>query len=53
MNDKKFLQWIYDRLMYKHGENKDYDYMHKLKAIITNYDADKITPNITGADNGK
>lgn len=34
MNDKEFLQWIYYRLVEVHGENKNYDYMHRLKEII-------------------
>lgn len=34
LNDKEFLQWIYDRLLNVHGENKHYDYMHRLRAII-------------------
>ena len=34
MDDKQFLQWIYDRLIYVHDENELYAYMHRLKAII-------------------
>lgn len=34
MNDKEFLQWIYYRLAEVHSENKNYDYMHRLKEII-------------------
>ena len=34
MKDKEFLQWIHDRLVEVHGENKDYDYMHRLRRII-------------------
>ena len=45
MKDKKFLQWIYDRLKYVHNENEYFDYMHKLKSIIENTPKDKITPN--------
>ena len=43
MTDKHFLQWIYDRLQYEHGENIRLDYMHKLKAIIKEYDGTKDT----------
>ena len=45
MNNVEFLQWIYDRLVNVHGENESYDYMHKFKAIIANYDKYKITLN--------
>ena len=45
MNDKEFLQWLYDRLEQVHNESKYVDYMHKLKSIIADYPKDKITPN--------
>jgi hypothetical protein len=32
--DVKHLQWLYDRMVNVHGENKDYDYMIKFKEII-------------------
>lgn len=32
--NEKFFQWIYDRLVYVHGENPDVDYMHSLKDRI-------------------
>ena len=28
--DSEFLQWVYDRLVIVHGENKHTDYMQKL-----------------------
>ena len=34
MTDKKFLNWIYDRMIYVYGENKSVDYMVKFKEII-------------------
>lgn len=34
MTDSEFLQWVHDRLEYVHGENHNYDYMHRLRAII-------------------
>ncbi len=46
MNDKDFLQWIYDRLKYQYNENINVDYMSKLKCIIEDYDNDKVTPNV-------
>ena len=41
MKDKKFLEWLRDRLMYTYKENKSLDYMHKLQGIIDNYPEDK------------
>lgn len=32
--NKKFFQWIYDRLVFIHGENPDVDYMRSLKDRI-------------------
>jgi len=34
MNDKEFLQWIWDRLKFQHGENPNVDYMRNFKRII-------------------
>ena len=41
MKDNPFLEWIRDRLIEVHKENKDLDYMHKLQGIIDNYPEDK------------
>ena len=38
MKDKQFLIFIHDRLEKVHGENRNIDYMHKLRAIIYNTD---------------
>lgn len=46
MNDKEFLMWIHQRLNQVHGENKNSDYMWKLRAIIANTPEDKVTPNL-------
>lgn len=46
MNDKQFLKWIHDRLKEVHGENENYDYMHKLRNIIRATPGDQETPNI-------
>ena len=34
MTDKEFLSWIYDRMIYKYGENENMDYLHRFKRII-------------------
>lgn len=43
LTDKEFLQWIHDRLEFVYKENKTYDYMYRLKAIIDNYSDKKTT----------
>jgi len=48
MNDKDFLIWLHKRLENVHNENPNYDYMHKLRAIIANTPNDRFTPNVTG-----
>ncbi len=48
MKDKRFLQGIHDRLEKVHGEKREMDYMHKLRAIINAYPKDKETPNVGG-----
>ena len=45
MGDKKFLEWIYNRLLYQYKENPDIDYMRKLKSIIESTDPKQLTPN--------
>ena len=32
--NKKFFNWIYNRLVYVHGENPNYDYMLSLRERI-------------------
>lgn len=34
--DKKHLEWIYNRLIEIHNENPNYDYMIEFKKIINN-----------------
>ncbi|AUR95682.1 hypothetical protein NVP1210O_60 [Vibrio phage 1.210.O._10N.222.52.C2] len=45
MKDKKFLEWMYARLEHVHGET-NFDYMHKLSAIIDATDENQETPNV-------
>jgi hypothetical protein len=52
MEDREFLIWIYYRLKDVYNENKLLDYMHKFRAIIANYDRNKITPNDGRGKNG-
>ena len=33
----EFLQWVHDRMVEVHGENKNYDYMHRFREIIKEY----------------
>jgi hypothetical protein len=46
MGDRKFLQWIHDRLRYVHHENPNVDYMHKLRAVIKATPDWQQTPNV-------
>ena len=48
MNDREFLSWIFDRLERVHGENRNTDFMHRLKSIAER--ADNIKPKATIAD---
>ena len=34
MNNKEFLNWIYERLKVIHKENEDMDYMIRLKQLV-------------------
>ncbi len=45
MKDKEFLIWLHYRLTDSHKENKESDYMCKLRSIIQGYDSNKMTPN--------
>ena len=46
MNDKQFLQWVWSRMYYMHGESPYSDYMHKLLAISNSLPDDHYTPNV-------
>lgn len=38
MNDKNFLEWIYNRMVRVHDENPAYDYMNRFRKIIEEFD---------------
>lgn len=44
MNDRDFLFWIHERMVWQ-GNDPHMDYMHKLRAIIKTYPAHKETIN--------
>lgn len=46
MKDTEFLRWLHERLIHQHGENKNADYMSKLRAIILATDPDQETANV-------
>lgn len=43
MTNRDFLIWIHERLVIVHGESPLIDYMHKLRAIITEIPKDQET----------
>lgn len=46
--DSNFLTWIMERLIHVHGENPNYDYMHRLNGIINSMiDAEQPKPKHT------
>ncbi len=45
MNDKQFLIWLHERLVYQHKEDPLYDYMYKLRSIINAIPKDQFTSN--------
>jgi hypothetical protein len=45
MNDKDFLWWLADRLVYVYHENKDIDFIHKLVSIAEATPVNRLTPN--------
>lgn len=45
MNDRAFLTWLHDRLEHVHGENRQLDYMGKLRSIIDALPYEQDTPN--------
>lgn len=44
MNDRDFLIWLHQRLVYAYNENANFDYMWKLRSIIDATPKDQITP---------
>ena len=45
MKDRDFLIWLHNRFEYAYGEDPIFDYMHKFRAIISDYPKNKTTPN--------
>ena len=52
MRDREFLIWIHDRLHHFHKESELLDYMHKLRAIISEIPEGQETPNDGRGKNG-
>jgi hypothetical protein len=50
MKDTEFLNWLHDRLITHHGENRNYDYMHRLREIIAKMEAKGMFPLMTQED---
>jgi len=49
MEDKEFLQWIYNRMCLHHNENEMTDYMNKFRCILKGMNDEKYekcSPNI-------
>ena len=51
MKDRDFLLWIHARLIERHNENPNVDYMNKLKCIAESIDPDNETPNVHSCSN--
>lgn len=51
MKDRDFLLWLSDRLEKVLDEEPYMEHMHKFRAIIKAYPADKTTPNIGLSNN--
>lgn len=51
MTDKEFLDWLADRLVYVYDESPNVNFVHKLKNIAKNIDANQCTPPNLCEDN--
>lgn len=40
-SDKEFLNWMYWRLVTVHGENRNFDYMIRMRDIVKNMKDDE------------
>ncbi len=49
MKDTEFLNWLHERLINHHGENRNYDYMHRLREIIAKMET-SLHPLMTPED---
>ena len=45
MSDRRFLAWLYERLLHKYQEDANVDYMQKLLAIVNSTPVERVTPN--------
>lgn len=45
VTDREHLMWIHARLADRHKDNELYEFMHRLRAIITSIPPDQVTPN--------
>lgn len=43
--DREVLIWLHERLEHVHKEDCLFDYMHRLRAIISSTQKDRYTPN--------
>jgi hypothetical protein len=41
-SDIKHLEWIYNRMIHVHGEDKDFDYMIKFRNILDEMKSTKL-----------
>ena len=48
--NKEFFNWIYDRLVYVHGEDPDYDYMQSLRERMDDLFGDEKETEELGHD---
>ena len=48
MNDKEFLIWLRERMIFVYHESPNVDFVRKLTCIINDYDSKKLTPNVNG-----
>ncbi len=52
MTDRDFLIWLHERLRHVYRENELFDYMHKLRCVITSIPDNQVTPSDGRGKNG-